>query len=107
MDNARYLPASRVEAGSRPLGCLSVMASDNREIGKLVGFVIDDHQIRSLVVESDDSNIEVPMGPVQFDQATGTLRIVQPNDGRHAFAVDSLPQVTTDDLWVPFFHSAA
>ena len=74
----RYLPASRVKAGSLKLGRLSVRTSDNREIGKLVGFLIDPaaHRICSLIVESDATQVEVGMSPLQFDPESRSIRMI-------------------------------
>jgi len=77
---SRYLPANLVKAGSLRLGRVSVRTSDDQEIGKLLGFMIDAHRIRSLVVESDDAQLELPMTSVQLDAAARSLRIVQAED---------------------------
>jgi hypothetical protein len=109
---ARFLPASRVKAGSLKLGRLSVRTSDNREIGKLVGFLIDPqgHRVSSLIVESIESNeaqVEVSMSPLQFDPESRSVRILDSTHVTRPFSIDSVPHVTVEDLWVPFFHSAA
>jgi len=80
MGRSRYLPANLVKAGSLRLGRVSVRTSDDQEIGKLLGFMIDAHRIRSLVVESDDAQLELPMTSVQLDAAARSLRIVQAED---------------------------
>ena len=113
MDNARYLPASRVRAGSHGIGSLSLVAIDGRDLGKLLGFVIEpgSPRIRSLVVEAAGMQREVPMGPLQFDPASKSLRIVAPSGdvdpGSVAFSPGSIPVIADEDLWVPFFHTAA
>jgi hypothetical protein len=111
METARYLPASRVKAGSLRLGRLTVRSTDGRELGKLMGFVIErgDYRIRSLVVESVDAQVEVPMGPLQFDAAARSLRLIGASTTLHTtpFLADRLPVMEDDDLWVPFFHTAA
>jgi sporulation protein YlmC with PRC-barrel domain len=109
MDNGRYLPAERVHAGSLQLSDLSVRANDGRELGKLTGFVIDPgaHCIRSLVLQSDSAQVEVPMGHIQIDSQGGTLRLVDQSTDLKAFAADAVPVVEDADLWVPVFHSAA
>jgi len=107
MDNPRYLPAECVKAGTVGLCRLSVRARSGHEIGKLVGFVIDAHHIRSLVVQSGASTLEIPMGFVQFDSFTRSLRLHSEDVEGKAFAADSVPQISADDLWVPLFHSAA
>jgi hypothetical protein len=108
MDSPRYLPASHVKAGSLRLGQMSVRSSNDREIGKLAGFVIDEHRIRSMVVDCDEEKLEVPMTAVQFDAGARLLRIVQ-NEGipHQTFSPSSVPHVEVEDLWIPFFHSAA
>jgi hypothetical protein len=110
MRDGRYLPANRVKAGSLRLGRLTVRASDGRELGKLAGFVIDSgaHRIRSFVVDAANQQLELPMGHVQFDPAARSLRLLDESDAAmtRPFSAD-LPMVEDDDLWVPFFHSAA
>jgi hypothetical protein len=95
METARYLPASRVKAGSLRLGRLTVRSSDGRELGKLVGFVVE--------------QVEVPMGPLQFDAAARSLLLIGASTPPHTtpFLADRLPVMEDDDLWVPFFHTAA
>lgn len=53
MNGPRYLPAIRTKVHSLRLGRVSVRTCDDRELGKLAGFVIDPrgHQVLSLVVE--------------------------------------------------------
>ena len=106
----RFVPASHVKAGSVRLGRLAVRTSDDCELGKLIGFVIDaaTHRLCSLVIEHDDHQFEVPMAPVQFDPSLRALRLLNAErpEGR-PFAVNSVPQVTVEDLWIPMFHSAA
>jgi len=107
---ARFLPANRVKAGSLKLGRLSVRTSDNDEIGKLVGFLIDPaaHKICSLIIESNSEQLELRMSPLQFDPESRSIRIIDSTrvEGR-PFSEDSVPHVTVEDLWVPMFHSAA
>ena len=105
----RYLSASRVEAGSLRLTDMSVRAHDGRDLGKLVGFVVDSdtHCIRSLVVDSGSSQLEVPMGPIQLDPLGRSLKLVQNGGDATTFAADACPPVEDADLWVPVFHSAA
>jgi hypothetical protein len=109
MQNPRYLPANLVEAGSVRLGRVTVRARDNREIGTLMGFVVDENRIHSLIVQSHGTNagkLELPMGPVQLDAGTRSLRMQADNSEPQAFD-DSVPQIDPDDLWVPLIHSAA
>ena len=111
MTNARYLPASRVKAGSLRLGRLSVRASDGREMGKLKGFIVEEGEraIRSLVVEAPDADLEIPMGPVQFDAASRSLRLLPDatSIGPTPFSSDGVPMIDDADLWVPLFTTAA
>jgi len=89
MGRSRYLPANLVKAGSLRLGRVSVRTSDDQEIGKLLGFMIDAHRIRSLVVESDEAQIELPMTSMRLDAAARSLRIVQADDvQRKAFSAE-------------------
>jgi hypothetical protein len=104
-----YIPADRVSADNLSLGSLSVRTSDNREVGKLLGIVINPAQrsVRSLVVELADTAKEVPLGQMQLDAASGTLRVVAPGDEPwDDFATESLPAIPEADLWVPLFTAA-
>jgi hypothetical protein len=89
---------------------LTVRAGD-RAIGKLVGFITQDggYRICSLVLESGGSYLAMPMLPVQFDEASQSLRIVQSSDDDYDIEVSSgsLPVVADENLWVPLIHSAA
>ena len=109
MEHARYLPASRVKAGGLRLGRLSVRRRSGQEIGKLLGFVVEmgTHQIWGLVLESGDSKLVVPMGPMQFDPQSRSLRLVQHEGPVAEYATDSVPMVADEDLWIPFFHTPA
>jgi hypothetical protein len=110
MNMGRYLPASRVQAGSCRLDDMCVKANDGRELGRLIGFVVDPgaHRIRSLVVESDARQLEVPMGPLQLDPRAQSLQMVDcPADAPTAFSLENTPVIEDAELWVPVFHSAA
>lgn len=114
MSHPRYLPAIRTKARSLRLGRLSVRTLDDREIGKLLGFVIDpqDHHICSLVMEvveaAGSQQVELPMVPLRFDADSHALRMVDPDAPRTmAFCAESVSQIEEDDLWIPLFHSAA
>jgi hypothetical protein len=106
----RFVPASRVKAGSLRLGRLTVRTGDGREFGKLLGFVIDaaTHRLCSLVVERDKHQLEIPMAPIQLDLSSRALRLLHGErpEGR-PFNLRSMPHVTIDDLWIPMLHSAA
>jgi hypothetical protein len=114
MSDPRYLPAIRTKARSLRLGRLSVRTADDRELGKLVGFLIDprNHHIRSLVMEVVDGagmqQVELPMVPLRLDAESRALRMVE----RHGppptvFRAESVSQIDEDDLWIPLFHTAA
>ena len=105
----RYLPATRVQAGSLRLSEMRVRAHDGRDLGKLVGFVVDSgaHRICSLVVDAGSSQLEVPMGPIQLDPQGLSLKLVQNGGDATAFSAAACPPVEDADLWVPVFHSAA
>lgn len=111
MDTARYIPANRVTAGGAQAESLMVRGADGRVLGMLVGLVIepDAPRIRSLVVESAGTQREVPMAPVQYDPKSRTLQIVASDLEAPVseFAVDSIPIVSEEDLWVPLFNHAA
>ena len=110
MESGRYLPAARVNAGSLRLSDVSVRTHDGLELGKLAGFVIDPraHCIRSLVVDGDSSQLELPMGHVQLDSDRCTLTLVDDaSTPLKTFAAGTVPVVQDEDLWVPLFHTAA
>jgi PRC-barrel domain len=109
MEHARYLPAGRVKAGGLRLGRLSVRTRTGQEIGKLLGFVVEmgAHQIWGLVVQSGESQLAIPMGPMQLDPLSRSLRLVQTDVPVARFVPDSVPTVADEDLWVPLFDSAA
>jgi hypothetical protein len=111
MESARYLPAHRVKAGSLRLGRLSVRSADDREIGKLLGFVIEPQttRIRGIVIERDDAQLEVPMGPVQFDARSRSLRLVDRGPlplSASQFPSAAVPEIDENDLWVPLYRVA-
>jgi sporulation protein YlmC with PRC-barrel domain len=109
MSRPRYLPAGRAKAAGFRLGRLRVCASNGREIGKLLGFIIDTRtsKIYSMVVESDDATLELPMSSAQFDIIDRTLRLVEPDVHATTFQPESVPHVDVEDLWVPTFDTAA
>ena len=81
--NPRYLPATRTEARSLCLGRLSVRTQDDRELGTLLGFVVDpgDSHICSLVMEvagtAGSQQVELPIV-----SAERRCRGTRPADGR-------------------------
>jgi PRC-barrel domain len=114
MSHPKYLPALRTEARNQGLARLSVRAADDRELGKLVGFVIDPRTqtISSIVLEVADGTgspqVAVPMVPLRLDAERRALRLIYTGTlPAMAFRPDSVSQVDEDDLWVPFIHSAA
>ena len=114
MNPPKYLPALRTEARHMGLSRLSVRATDGRELGKLLGFVIDPQaqQISSLVLEVADGTgsrqVSVPMVPLCLDAERHVLRLIHTGTvPAMAFRPESVAQVEEDDLWVPFIHSAA
>lgn len=114
MSHPRYLSALRTEARSQGLARVSVRAADDRELGTLVGFVIDPgaQQISSLVLEVADGTgsrqVAVPMAPLSFDAGSHALRLIHPGTlPAIAFRPDSLAQVEEEDLWIPLIHPAA
>ena len=114
MSHPKYLPALRTEARNLRLTRLSVRASDGRELGTLVGFVIDPQgqQISSLVLEVADGTgsqqVAVPMVPLCLDAECRALRLLHSGAlPTMAFRPGSVSQVEEDDLWIPFIHTAA
>ncbi len=109
MANLRYLPADRVLTEGIDFGRLSVRTRGDREVGKLLGFVIDTsaRRVRSLIVDSASGELEGPIGSAQLDAESGTLRFVSADDpGWTRFSKEAIAQITEEDLWVPFFHTA-
>jgi hypothetical protein len=106
----RYLPADRVLTEGIEFGSLSVRTRGDREIGKLLGFVIDTsaRRVRSLIVDSAGGQLEGPIGSAQLDAESRTLRYVSGDDpGWSRFSKDTIAQIAEEDLWVPFFPTAA
>ena len=114
MSHPKYLPALRTEARDLRLARLSVRGADDRELGKLVGFVIDPRAqtISSLVLEVVDGTgsqqVAVPMAPLCLDAESHALRLIHSGTlPAMAFRPESVAQVEENDLWIPFIHSAA
>lgn len=103
MESARYLPAHRVKAGRLRLGRLSVRSADDREIGKLLGFVIEPRtpRIRGIVIERGDAQLEVPMRPLQFDARSRSLRLVEHGSivSASQFSPLAVPEIDENDLY--------
>jgi hypothetical protein len=114
MSRPRYLPAIHTKARSLRLGRLSVRTLDDHEIGKLIGFVIDPrgHHICSLVMEvvgeDETQQLELAMAPLRLDAESHALRLLEPQASTlTAFRPEAVSPIEEDDLWIPFFHSAA
>ena len=114
MSSPRYLPAIRTKVRSLRLGRVSVRTCDDRELGKLAGFVIDPRgrQVLSLVVErtTDEGSqqVELPLLPVCLDVSTLALRLIEPDvPSMITFRPESVSVVEKDDLRSPLVHSAA
>jgi hypothetical protein len=114
MNHRRYLPAIRTKVRSLRLGRVSVRTADDRELGKLLGFLIDprSHHIYSLVIEvvgsAGTQQVELPMAALRLDAESHALRLVEPHAPRlTAFEAQSCSEVEEDDLWIPFLHTAA
>ena len=113
MSHPKYLPALHTEARDLSLARLSVRAADDRELGKLVGFVIDSRAqtISSLVLEVADGTgqqVAVPMAPLRLDTERQALRLIHSGTlPAMSFRPESVEQVEENDLWIPLIHSAA
>jgi hypothetical protein len=114
MNGPRYLPATRTKVRSLRLGRVSVRSADDRELGKLAGFVVDPEarHLCSLVMEvvgaAGSQQVELPMVPLCFDAESHALRLVDPGvPATIAFRPESMFEVEEDDLWIPIVHSAA
>ena len=78
MSQARYLPAIHTQARSLPLGPLTIRTADDRELGRLMGFVIgpEENHISRLVLEVDGARqVALPMVPLRFDVDAQALRL--------------------------------
>jgi hypothetical protein len=113
MTKANYVPASRTKARSLRLIRMSVRTSDDRELGKLLGFVLDrPGHISSLVMEVSESTgaqqVEVPMVPVRIDADANAMRLIDTDHPRMTtFRADSVPQIDEHQLWVPLIEDSA
>ena len=111
MTEARYLPATHTQARSLPLGPLTIRTADDRELGRLMGFVIgpEENHISRLVLEVDGARqVALPMVPLRFDVDAHALRMTSAEIPlMSAFEVSSIAQIDEADLWVPLFSSAA
>ena len=114
MSHPEYFPAFRTEARSLGLARLSVRTSDDRELGKLLGFVIDPRTHRS-----GASSWKWRMGRDRNKWRCRWCRCASIRSARRcdlihtgslpamAFRPESVSQVEEDELWIPFIHSAA
>lgn len=110
MTKARYLPANRVKAGSLRLGRLSVRGSDGHEMGKLKGFIVEpgERAFRSLVVEGQTTEFEVPMTQMQVDASSRSLWLIGGSLAQAVpFSADRVTEIDESELWVPSVHTAA
>jgi hypothetical protein len=93
---------------------LSIRTSDDREVGTLLGFVIDPERRRlsGLVMEvaTGDGSQQVASSlvPLRLDAGAYALVLVDSEIPRlRAYEPDSLAAVDDEDLWVPLIHTAA
>jgi hypothetical protein len=114
MSDARYLPAVHARVHDLPLGRLSVRTSDDREVGRLLGFVIDPgrRHISALVMEVNanggSQQVASPLVPLRFDEEARAFVLVGPDVPRwRAFDPDGVASLDEQDLWVPLIHTAA
>lgn len=109
----QYLPATRTKVRSLCLGALSLRTSGDRELGTLLGFLIDPRGghvcglVLGVVTDAGTQQVELPMVPVCFDADAHALRLLEPGiPSMTAFQPGSVPPIKEDDLWIPF-HTAA
>jgi PRC-barrel domain len=110
MERPRYLPADRVFVEGISLRLLTVRTTDDQVVGRLLGFVVDPPagRIRSLIVESGKTQLEVPLGSTQLDASCRALRIGEGESPRwREFRAGAVPQFGDDDLLAVLFHRAA
>jgi hypothetical protein len=114
MSETRYLTAGLTRVNNSRLGRLSVRTRDDRELGKLLGFVVDPERghISGLVMEvagaGGSQQVASPLVPMRFDASAHALCLVDHDLPRMSeFQPDSVCVIDEDDLWVPFVHSAA
>jgi len=109
MSDARFLPAVHARVHDLPLSRLSVRTLDDREFGKLLGFVVDANRrhISGLVMEVASATgwqrVASPLVPMRFDEHAPALCLVNWDLPRLTeFQPDSVSPIDEDDLWVPF-----
>jgi hypothetical protein len=114
MSDARYLPADHTRVHDLPMQRLSIRTRDDRELGKLLGFVIDPDRrhISGLVMEVAGSpgsrQVASPLVPMRFDEDAQALCLVDRDLPRLSeFKPGSVSPIDEADLWVPLVHSAA
>jgi hypothetical protein len=90
-----------------------VRSADDRELGKLLGFMIDsrDGHLCSLVVEVSQptkQQVELPMVPLCLDSNAHALRLISRDlPLMQTFQPETVSEIDEDDLWVPLFDHAA
>jgi hypothetical protein len=114
MSDARYLPAGHTRVRNLPLGRLSVRTADDREVGTLLGFVIDAERrhisglVMEVAIDGGSQQVASSLVPLRFDAGACALVLVDADIPRlSAFEPDSLAEIDEDDLWVPLIHTAA
>ena len=114
MSEPRYLSAGQTHVHNHRLGRLSIRTLDDRELGKLLGFVIDPERrhISGLVMEvagaGGSRQVSSPLVPLRFDAGAHALCLVDRDlPLMREFQPESVCPIAEDDLWVPFVHTAA
>jgi hypothetical protein len=114
MSDTRYLPAAQTRVHDRTLQRLSIRTADDKEVGKLVGFVVDPDRrhISGLVMEVDGAagchQVASPLVPLRFDESAHALCLVDADlPGMCEFLPDSVSPMAEEDLWIPIVHTAA
>jgi hypothetical protein len=114
MSDARYLPADHTRVHDQPLQRLSIRTPDDKEVGKLVGFVVDpdSRHISGLVMEvagaGGSHHVASPLVPLRFDERARALCLVDSDlPGMSEFLPDSVSPMAEEDLWIPIVHTAA
>ena len=109
MEKRRYLPAERVFIDGFSFSRLTVRTTDDRIVGRLLGFVVDPptRRVRSLVVEAGIAQLEIPLGSTQLDATSLALRIGGDSPWWREFHGETIPQFGDDDLLEVLFHTAA
>ena len=106
-----FIPADRVMAHGMTLDELTVRTSDDREVGSVLGLVIDPSagHAGNIVVECRHRRVEVPLGSARLDPHMRALRLVDRDAERtwREFHGEIDTEFDEEDLIAVLFRPAA